>query len=228
MSLMNKEKVLEANRYLFTSGLVSVTWGNVSYIDRESSVVYIKPSGVDLFEANSQHISKVNTTGTHISGKKPSVDTPTHLEIYKEFSEVGSIVHTHSKYATIFAQANKNISCMGTTHADYFDGTIPCISCPSAEDVKGEYEANTGKAIISHFINAGTDPMRIPAVLVSGHGPFCWGESTEEALENAYVLEKVAEMAYKTLVLSGNHRLPEYILRKHFDRKHGEEKYYGQ
>tara|TARA_R110000851_G_scaffold184962_1_gene334328 strand:+ start:19 stop:696 length:678 start_codon:yes stop_codon:yes gene_type:complete len=225
---MNRKKVLEANKYLFTSGLVSVTWGNVSYIDRESNVVYIKPSGVDLFKTSDQHISKVSVAGTHISGKKPSVDTPTHLEVYRKFLEVGSIVHTHSKYATIFAQANKDISCMGTTHADYFDGAIPCIPCPNVEDVKSEYEANTGKAIVNYFTNNDTDPMRVPAVLVSGHGPFCWGRSTEDALENAYVLEKIAEMAYKTLILSGNHHLPEHILRKHFDRKHGEEKYYGQ
>ena len=228
MSLLFKEETLGANRRLLTSGLVTFTWGNVSIIDRKNQFVYIKPSGATLSEISAQHISKIGRNGNQLAGKKPSVDTPTHLEIYKAFENIGAVVHTHSKYATIFAQASRDITCLGTTHADYFDGDVPCISCPTFEEVNNGYETNTGKIIVKYFKNLDLDPLRMPAVLIEGHGVFCWGKNSEKALENAFVLEQIAEMAYRTLIMNKSSQLPEYILRKHFDRKHGEDKYYGQ
>ena len=228
MTLGIKKDVLSANRWLVESGLVSLSWGNVSAVAEDTKRVFIKPSGIDLNSATPEDISEVDFSEAHLSGKKPSVDTPTHLCLYHNFNSIGAVVHTHSKYATIWAQAHKSIPCFGTTHADYFDGPIPCVLPPSPQKVEDNYEFYTGYAIVNYFEKKSIDPMMNPGVLIAGHGPFCWGATVDKALENALVLEEVAEMAYHTYLLGHTRPLAQYILRKHFDRKHGEKKYYGQ
>lgn len=223
-----KKKVLEANKWIVDKHLVELTWGNVSYLNKDTNLVYIKPSGVDLFKATNEAISELCTNGDLVSGKKPSVDTPTHLEIYKNFDNINCVVHTHSKYCTIFAQANMSIPCLGTTHADYFYGNIPCIEHTDYEKTYQNYEGETGSNICKYFLDNDINPLTMGACLVKGHGVFFWAESIEKALENALVAELLAEMAYKTLILNSKAALEEFILDKHFLRKHGDKKYYGQ
>ena len=224
-----KEEVLKANLLLPKYGLVVFTWGNVSAIDREKGIIAIKPSGVEYDDMQVDDIVIVDiATGEVLDGKlKPSSDTPTHLELYRKFPNIGGIVHTHSTHATSWAQAGRAIPAFGTTHADYFHGAVPCCRALTREEVEGEYEANTGKVIIE-TIGAG-NPMEIPGVLVSEHAPFAWGKSADDAVHNAVVLEEVARMALMTLALSPN-RAPvsDFLLDKHYLRKHGANAYYGQ
>ncbi len=219
---------MSANKWIVEKGLVELTWGNVSFCDREQDLVYIKPSGVKLSSATPADVSCVDFKSNLLSGLKCSVDTPTHLEIYKSFEEAVCIIHTHSRYATIFAQAALSVPCLGTTHADYFYGDIPCIPCPTFPEVQEDYEKYTGINITSFYKDNNIDYNSIQACLIAGHAPFVWGRSIETALENAYVLEIVCEYAYRTLSLNSESHLSRYIIDKHFLRKHGNNKYYGQ
>ena len=223
-----KEEVLSANKWIVDKGLVELTWGNVSAIDKDSQIIYIKPSGVQLDNIISDDIAAIDLSGQHIGGLKPSVDTPTHIALYKEFPGIGCVIHTHSKYSTIFAQSGQPIPCLGTTHADYFYGSIPCIKHPQKEEVQQDYELNTGKIICAHYLNNDINYKQVPACTVMGHGVFVWGKDIQDALQNAYVLEIIAEMAYKTLLINPSATLADYVLDKHFLRKHGDNKYYGQ
>ena len=223
-----KQEVLEANLILPEYDLVTFTWGNVSGIDRASELVVIKPSGVRYEEMTADDLVIVDLDGNVIEGKlRPSSDTPTHLELYKAFPHVGGIVHSHSRWATGFAQAGRPIEPTGTTHADYFYGAIPCTRLLTADEIAGVYEKETGKVIIETFRYL--DPDAIPAVLFHSHGPFCWGKTPGKAVETAVVLEEVAFMQYHALAL--NPRIPviqNELLDKHFLRKHGKNAYYGQ
>ena len=221
-----KQEVLDANKWIVDKKLVELTWGNVSA--KNNNLVYIKPSGVNLNSAIAEDIAVLNIDGKHINGLKPSVDTPTHLALYKNFKDIGCVVHTHSKYSTIFAQAGRDIPCLGTTHADYFYGDIPCIPHPNKKQVNNEYELNTGNIIVEHYLKNNIKYNYIPACVVAGHGTFVWGQNIDKALESVFVLELVAEMAYKTLLLNPNASLKKYVLDKHYLRKHGNNKYYGQ
>jgi len=223
-----KKQVLDANKWIVEKKLVELTWGNVSYFDRNQGKIYIKPSGVNLAKATPDDVSEITLDGRLISGKKPSVDTPTHLEIYKNFDRVDCVIHTHSKYCTIFAQSNISIPCLGTTHADYFYGDIPCIDHTDVIDTSKDYERNTGKNICEHYKVNKINPLYVGVCLVKGHGVFCWGKGIEKTLERAFVSEALAEMAYKTLILNPCAELQPHILDKHFLRKHGDKKYYGQ
>ena len=221
-----KNQILQANKWIVDKKLVFLTWGNVSL--KQESRVFIKPSGIDLEKASAEEMSEVSLNGNIISGLKPSVDIPAHLELYSGFERINSIVHTHSKYATVFAQLNRSIDCLGTTHADYFKGSIPVVPIPRWNDSES-YEKTTGKAIVSYFKEKNINPLEISATLVSGHGVFAWGETLDKALENAYVLELIAEMAYLTIVVRPlPAELDSKILEKHFLRKNGNGKYYGQ
>jgi L-ribulose-5-phosphate 4-epimerase len=228
MSSSLKQKVLEANLLLPKYGLVTFTWGNVSGIDRTSGLVAIKPSGVSYEEMTADDMVIVDLEGNVIEGQlKPSSDTPTHLAMYRAFPNIGGIVHTHSRWATSFAQASRRIEPTGTTHADYFYGPIPCTRLLTAKEIEGDYEDETGKVIIETFSNL--DPDSIPAVLVQSHGPFCWGKSPEKAVETAVVLEEVAFMQYHALMLNPElTHMQKDLLDKHFLRKHGKNAYYGQ
>ena len=224
-----KKKVLEANLMLPTYGLVTFTWGNVSGIDREKGLVVIKPSGVEYDNMTSDDMVVVSLeTGEVVEGKyKPSSDTPTHLELYRAFKDLGGIVHTHSRYATSFAQAGKGIVPFGTTHADYFYGEIPCTRAMKRKEISGEYEKETGTVIIESFKDI--DPMSIPGVLVKSHGPFTWGKTPYEAVHNAVVLEEVALMNINTMIVNSDvSRMQQELLDKHYLRKHGKNAYYGQ
>ncbi|MFA5887090.1 MAG: L-ribulose-5-phosphate 4-epimerase AraD [Candidatus Nanoarchaeia archaeon] len=222
--------VCNANKELKNLGLVIFTWGNVSAIDRARGEVAIKPSGVPYDKLQPEDIVVVDLDGRIISGsKKPSSDTLAHLELYRRFKGVGSIVHTHSVYASAFAQARMPIACMGTTHADYFSGPVPVTRLMTKEEVTKDYELNTGKLIVEHFLENKLDPMIMPACLVAGHAPFIWGNSPAEAVHNAKVLETVAQMNLLTLQLNSNITdLPSFLLEKHYMRKHGPTAYYGQ
>ncbi len=223
-----KKEVLQANLDLVKYGLVTLTWGNVSGIDRSEGLVVIKPSGVSYDKLTENDMVVVNLNGNVVDGKKkPSSDTPTHIELYKAFSEIGGITHTHSKYATIFAQACKEIPCFGTTHADHFSGKIPLTRFLTKKEVEDGYEKNTGKIIIERFKKLNL--LLIPAVLVAGHGPFTFGKDAAESIKNSLVLERVAEMAIGTVQLNKNVKeLLKYISNKHYRRKHGPDSYYGQ
>lgn len=224
-----KQEVLEANLMLPKYGLVTFTWGNVSAVDRESGMVVIKPSGVEYGEMTADHMVVVElATGKVAEGKlNPSSDTPTHLELYRAFEGLGGIVHTHSRWATSFAQAGVGIVPMGTTHADYFYGEIPCTRAMTPEEIGGEYEKETGTVIIEAFKDI--DPLTIPAVLVKSHGPFTWGKTAAEAVHNAVVLEEAAFMNYHALGLDPQvGRMQRELLDKHYLRKHGANAYYGQ
>lgn len=223
-----KQKVLEANLELVTKGLVIYTWGNVSGIDREKGLVVIKPSGVSYEGMSIEHMVVVDLDGNIVEGDlNPSSDTPTHLVLYKAFPQIGGIVHTHSTWATQWAQAGKGIPCFGTTHADYFYGEIPCTRPLTEEEIKGAYEAETGNVIAETFKDL--NPMHMPAVLVNGHGPFTWGKDAGNAVFNSVVLEEVAKMAHNSLMLNpGLKGIPQTLLDKHFLRKHGANAYYGQ
>jgi L-ribulose-5-phosphate 4-epimerase len=227
-----KEQVYKANMLLPQYHLVVFTWGNVSGIDRESGLVVIKPSGVPYEELSPEKMVVVDLNGKVVEGDlRPSSDTPTHIELYKSFKTIGGITHTHSKWATSWAQFGRGIPAFGTTHADYFDGEIPCTRKMSDDEIKTEYEKNTGIVIAETF--EGRDPLRMPAVLVHSHGPFTWGKTAEKSVETAVVLDTVAELAYNTVNLypiskGGFFPMQETLLRKHFDRKHGKNAYYGQ
>ena len=225
-----KLAVLDANLLLPEYDLVTFTWGNVSAIDRESGLVVIKPSGVEYDEMSADDMVVVDLDGKVVEGRyKPSSDTPTHVALYKAFPEVGGIVHTHSRWATSFAQAGCGIPAFGTTHADTFYGEIPCTRKMTAEEIKGEYELETGNVIIETFRDRNIDPIAVPAVLVNSHGPFIWGKDAAEAAHNAVVLEEVAFMALHARMLNpGLGTMQSELLDKHYLRKHGKNAYYGQ
>lgn len=223
-----KKEVCEANLLLPEYGLVTFTWGNVSQIDREKNLVVIKPSGVSYEEMKPEDMVVVDLDGNVVEGNlRPSSDTMTHLELYKAFPEIGGIVHTHSRWATSFAQAGIPLKAFGTTHADTFFGDVPITRMLTPEEINGAYEKETGTVIVECL--EGKDPMAVPAVLVQSHGPFTWGKDGKEAVHNAVVLEEVAFMAYHALQLNPSvERIPQTILDKHYYRKHGENAYYGQ
>lgn len=223
-----KEEVLEANLALPKHGLVTFTWGNVSGIDREQGKVVIKPSGVPYEELNIDHMVVVDLEGNVVEGNlKPSSDTATHLALYKAFTGIGGVVHTHSPWATTWAQAGRGIPALGTTHADYFYGEIPCTRPMTEEEIKGAYELETGHVIVERFRSL--DPEQVPAVLVNQHAPFCWGTDPDNAVHNAVVVEEVAKMAYHSFVLNPQlTAMDQHLLDRHFLRKHGASAYYGQ
>lgn len=225
-----KEKVFRANMELVRKGLVIYTWGNVSGIDRETGLVVIKPSGVEYDTMSADDMTVVELeSGKVVEGRyKPSSDTPTHLELYRAFPEIGGVTHTHSANAVAFAQAGIAIPALGTTHADYFYGDIPCTRSLSEAEVREDYELNTGRVIVETVKAVGYDPMSIPGIVVRNHGPFSWGKDADEAVYHAVVMEKVAEMDWKTLSLNPESRMPGYVLDKHYLRKHGANAYYGQ
>jgi len=225
-----KKEVYEANMLLPKYGLVTFTWGNVSGIDRERGLFVIKPSGVDYDKLTPDDMVVMDLEGNRIEGTlNPSSDTPTHLELYKKYPEIGGVVHTHSPEATSWAQAGRDIPLYGTTHADYFYGPIPCARSLTPEEIGGEYERNTGLVIIETFEQRGLNPMHTPGVLCKNHGPFTWGKDAREAVHNAVVLEEVARMAIRTELLNPQVQpAPDSIRDKHFFRKHGENAYYGQ
>ena len=222
-----KEKVYKANMDLVNHGLVIFTWGNVSGIDRESGLVVIKPSGVSYETMKASDMVVVDLDGNIVEGDlRPSSDTPTHLILYKAFPEIGGVVHTHSTYATAWAQAGCDIPNIGTTHADYFHEAIPCTADMTEEEVKGQYELETGNAIVKRF--EGINPVHTPGVLVKNHGPFSWGKDADEAVYNAVVMEQVAKMASIAYAVNPNLTMNPYLIEKHFSGKHGPNAYYGQ
>ena len=223
-----KKQVYEANMQLPQHGLVVFTWGNVSAVDREKGLVVIKPSGVDYAEMKPEDMVVVDLEGNRVEGDhNPSSDTPTHCYLYRSFPGIGGIVHTHSRWATIWAQAGRGIPAYGTTHGDYFYGTIPCTRAMTPEEIREAYEKNTGAVIAETF--SGMDPTTIPAVLVKSHGPFAWGKDCMEAVHNAVVLEELAMMAWHTEAIANPAPpMPQELLDKHFLRKHGANAYYGQ
>ena len=222
-----KKKVLEANLALVNHGLVLFTWGNVSGIDRDRGLVAIKPSGISYEEMGIEDIVVLDLNGNTVEGNlKPSSDTATHIELYKAFADVGGIVHTHSEWATSWAQAGKPIPAYGTTHADHFFGEIPCTRKLTEKEISEDYEKNTGKVIVETFKNL--DFNSIPGVLVNSHAPFSWGADPETAVSNAVVLEEVSKMAFRTQVLGNMIPVDNYLLEKHYQRKHGKNAYYGQ
>ena len=222
-----KEEVYRANLDLVEHGLVIFTWGNVSGIDRERGLVVIKPSGVSYDEMRPQDMVVVNLYGQVVEGNlKPSSDTPTHLVLYRQFQNIGGVVHTHSEWATSWAQAGKGITALGTTHADYFYGEIPCTRKMTKEEIEKDYELETGKVIVERFKEL--NPDQVPGVLVNNHGPFSWGTDAHNAVHNAVVMEEVAKMTFRTLQLNPETRMDQVLLDKHFLRKHGKDAYYGQ
>lgn len=226
-----KEEVRQANLDIVEHGLVELTWGNVSAADAEAGVMAIKPSGISYKMLSADDIVVLSIDdGKVLEGDlRPSSDTPTHLHLYREFRDIGAIVHTHSRHAVSWAQAEREIDCFGTTHADHFRGTIPVTRRLQAREIQRDYERNTGVVIVKRFRETGIDPQEMPAVLVACHGPFVWGKNTKAAVENAIVLESIAYMALQTLVLKpGANSIDEELLKKHFLRKHGAEAYYGQ
>lgn len=225
-----KKQVYEANMKLPFYGLVTFTWGNVSGIDKENGLFVIKPSGVDYDKLSPDDMVVVDLEGNRVEGKyMPSSDTPTHLELYKAFPEIGGIVHTHSSYATSWAQADRSIPCYGTTHADYFYGDIPCVRCLTREEIEEDYEKNTGILIVNELNRMEKDPVAVPAVICRGHGPFVWGRDAMDAVHNAVVLEEVAKMAYRAEVINPQAvSIPSELQDKHYFRKHGANAYYGQ
>lgn len=223
-----KENVLKANLMLPKYNLVTFTWGNVSEIDRDKNLIVIKPSGVEYDEMTTEKMVVLNLNGKVVEGKlRPSSDTATHLELYKSFPNIGGIVHTHSPWATIWAQAGEGIPCYGTTHADHFYGKVPCTRKIRESEIRNEYEKETGKVIVETFEKI--SPEDIKAVLVNSHGPFVWGENAQQAVKNSVVLEEVAKMAYHTIQLDNEKKsINSTLLDKHFLRKHGKNSYYGQ
>jgi len=224
-----KQEVYEANMDLVKTGLVLLTWGNVSGYDEKTGYVVIKPSGVSYDTMTADDMVVVDLHGNTVEGKlNPSSDTPTHVEIYKAFSGVKAVVHTHSKFATAYAQANADIPCLGTTHADHFYGDIPCTRRMTEEEITGEYEKETGTVIIEAFKKRNVDPLQICAVVVANHGPFSWGTSLNTAVENSVVMEYTAEMAQIARSLNPSVDMQPVLLDKHYLRKHGKNAYYGQ
>lgn len=223
-----KQQVWQANMNLQKHGLVLFTWGNASAIDREKGLIVIKPSGVDYDQMEPKDMVVLDLEGNQLEGSlRPSSDTPTHLVLYRNFPEVGGIVHTHSTYATTWAQAGKAIPAFGTTHADYFYGEVPCTPSLSKEEIQGNYEEETGNVIVRTFKNL--NPIYIPGVLVGNHGPFSWGKDVHDAVYHAVVLEEVAKMALFTCSFNSESKaIDQVLLDKHFLRKHGKNSYYGQ
>ena len=225
-----KKIVCEANLELVRRGVVLYTWGNVSGIDREKNLVVIKPSGVDYAGMSPEDMVVVDLFSSEVvEGKyKPSSDTPTHLELYRNFPKIGGVVHTHSTHAVAFAQAALDVPALGTTHADYFYGSVPCTRALTEAEVSEAYELNTGKVIVEEFAKRELDYEAIPGVVVQNHGPFTWGATPDKAVYHAVVLEEVARMDLLTLSLNPKAQLPQYVLNKHYQRKHGPNAYYGQ
>ena len=222
-----KESVYKENINLVKYGLVIFTWGNVSAFDREKGLMVIKPSGIPFNEMKPEQMVVVDKKGNVVEGTlNPSSDTATHLVLYKNFPGISAVVHTHSEWATSWAQAGKDIPALGTPHADYFYGDIPCTRQLTKKEIEGYYELETGNVIVETFKNI--DPKHIPGVLVHSHGPFTWGDSTGNAVENAVVLEQIAKVAFNTLLLEKNPEFDKILLDKHFFRKHGKDAYYGQ
>jgi len=223
-----KKRVCTANLSLPKYGLITLTWGNVSEIDRENNVIIIKPSGVSYDEMKANHMVVVDLDGNVVEGEyKPSSDTATHLYLYKKFQNIGGITHTHSPWATAFAQAGLSIPAYGTTHADYFYGEIPCTRALDKNEVQGEYELETGRVITETFLNI--DSASVPGVLVKSHGPFTWGKNAEESVAHSVVLEELARMAMMSRSLNDNiSPVDQFLLDKHYLRKHGTNAYYGQ
>ena len=222
-----KEEVFRANLDLVKHGLVIFTWGNVSAIDRNSGLVVIKPSGVSYNDMKAEDMIIVDLNGNVVEGKcKPSSDTPTHIVLYKAFPETGGIVHTHSTFATAWAQAGCDIPNIGTTHADYFHDAIPCTRDMTEAEVNGDYELETGNVIVERFKNL--NPVHTPGVLVKNHGPFSWGKDADNAVHNAVVMEEVAKMASISYSINPNLTMNPHLIEKHFSRKHGPNAYYGQ
>lgn len=228
-----KKRVLEANLLLPDRDLVVLTWGNVSEIDRESGLVAIKPSGVSYSNLKEEDVVVVDLDGNVVEGSlNPSSDTPTHLELYRKFNDINAIVHTHSEWATIWAQSGRDIPAYGTTHADYFYGDIPCTRKMTEEEINNDYELNTGKVIVETFKDREIKPSYMPGVIVYSHGPFAWGKDAFNAVDNALVLECVSKMAYASEALKAGkdslENMQDVLLNKHFLRKHGKNAYYGQ
>ena len=225
-----KEKVLQANLDLVKHKLVLFTWGNVSQIDRRTGYLVIKPSGVSYDEMKAEDMVVVDLEGKVVEGRlRPSSDTPTHIEFYKAFPEVGGVTHTHSTYATAWAQAGRDIPFYGTTHADYFYGDIPCARSLTKEEIEGEYEKNTGLAIVERFQTDGIDPKAVPGVLIKSHGVFAFGKDGDQSVYHAAVIEEVAKMATITEAVNPNvKRADSFMMDKHYLRKHGKNAYYGQ
>ncbi len=222
-----KEQVFRANLDLVKHGLVIFTWGNVSGIDREKELVIIKPSGVSYDVMKPKDMVVLNMYGQVVEGNlKPSSDAATHLVLYRQFQNIGGVVHTHSEWATSWAQAGRSIPAIGTTHADYFYGEIPCTRKMTKEEIEKDYELETGKVIVETFKNM--NPDQVPGVLVNNHGPFSWGTDADNAVHNAVVLEEVAKMTFRSLVLNPETNMDQVLLDKHFLRKHGKNAYYGQ
>lgn len=226
-----QKNVYEANLFLPKAGLVKLTWGNVSQINRELGLIVIKPSGVPYEKMQEADMVVTDLSGKVLQGElNPSSDLPTHCVLYQKFTEIGSVVHTHSKWAVCWAQAGRGISAYGTTHADTFYGTVPCTRKLTQTEVEVDYEVETGKVIVETFNEKKLDPLAIPAVIVKGHGPFTWGDTPQKAVENSLILEEVAEMALHSEELASATEclLPGYLLDKHYFRKHGSAAYYGQ
>lgn len=225
-----RKEVYRANSMLVENGLVALTWGNASGIDRGLGLVVIKPSGVAYQDMRPDDLAVVDLNGNVVEGDlRPSSDTATHLALYRAWPEVGGVAHTHSTYATAFAQAGCSIPCYGTTHADFCPGDIPCIGGLSRTEVETDYEINTGKAIVRYYSGEGFRPLEYPGALVSFHGPFAWGRGAVCAADNALIMESVAKMAAMSrLINPGLMTIPEYVLQKHYQRKHGPGAYYGQ
>ena len=225
-----RDAVYEANMDLPKRGLVVYTWGNVSGVDRDKALVVIKPSGVEYDELKPEDLVIVDFDNKIVEGKmNPSSDTKTHVELYKNFEKVGGIVHTHSPHAVGWAQAGRDIPCYGTTHADYFYGPVPCTRNLTQEEVDGDYELNTGKVIAATFKERNLDPLAVPGVICRCHGPFTWGKDAAKAVYHAVVLEEMAKMAMYTITIDPNAKTaPQYVLDKHYLRKHGPNAYYGQ
>ncbi len=225
-----KEEVFRANIELVNQGLVIYTWGNVSGIDREKGLVVIKPSGVNYDTMTAEDMVVIDLDGNVIEGNlNPSSDTPTHLALYKSFEEIGGMVHTHSEYATSWAQAGCDIPSYGTTHADYFYGNIPCTRKLTLEEINNDYEFQTGNVIIETLNQKNYKPLEMPGVIVFNHGPFTWGKNPKDAVHNAKVLEEVSKMAFRTESINKSVRsIDDALLNKHYLRKHGENAYYGQ
>jgi L-ribulose-5-phosphate 4-epimerase len=223
-----KQQVYQANLDLQKHGLIVFTWGNVSGIDRAAGVLVIKPSGVGYEDLTPQNMVVVDLRGRVVEGDlRPSSDTPTHVELYRNFETIGGVCHTHSQYATMWAQAEQGIPCFGTTHADHFYGPVPVTDALTREEIDGPYEQNTGLVIVRRFHNL--DPLQMPAVLVANHGPFTWGRDAAQAVENAVVLEQVAKMAFGTVSINWyQNAISRALLDKHYLRKHGKNAYYGQ
>lgn len=229
-----KKEVFEQNLKLVEYGLVVLTWGNVSAIDRESGLFVIKPSGVPYSEMTAEDMVVMDLDGNKVEGRlNPSSDTPTHMELYRNFKDIGGVVHTHSSWACAWAQAGRDVPAYGTTHADFANGAVPCTRGLTKEEVESAYELNTGRVIVEEFAKRDISSKACPAVLIHRHGPFTWGENAQKAVENALILEEICNMAYRTESVAAfstdsNIGIEDYLLEKHYNRKHGKNAYYGQ